>query len=541
VNKTKIDGYLLRAMVLTSASKLEIEKSQIDSLNVFPVPDGDTGTNMSLTLASAAKAVEGLSEKAGLADVAEAMAYGALMGARGNSGVILSQLLGGFTKAVNNHVEMDAQLLATAFSKGVAAAYKAVVKPIEGTILTVAREASEKLFSKVNENIDIVKAFEIFLNQGYNTLAMTPEMLPVLKQAGVVDAGGKGFLTVIEGMLAGFKGEKFEGILNESENYLKKASLPLKDFEISEENIEFQYCTELIIKKFKKSQEVPDDIRNFLEQKGDCVLVVPSDDIIKIHVHTNNPGLVLEFCCEIGSLHDIKIENMREQSQELQLSAPKKNLGVIAVSVGEGLNEIFKSLGVDYIITGGQTMNPSTEDILSAIEEVNAEEIIILPNNKNIILAAEQAVAISSKTAKVVTSKTIPQGIGALMAFNGELDLNTNLEKMMEATKHIKTGEVTYAVRDAQHGNLQIKAGQIIGIIDGEISVIAENTADVVVKILEQLLKNNEELVTLYFGKETSETQAQKLVDKLASFYSDIDFELHYGGQPLYHYLISIE
>jgi hypothetical protein len=541
VNTTKIKGYTLRAMVLTGAGKLEMEKSKIDSLNVFPVPDGDTGTNMSLTLASAARAVEKLSQDAELKEVAEAMAYGALMGARGNSGVILSQLLGGFSKAVSEVNEVDAFTLAKAFEKGVEAAYKAVVKPVEGTILTVAREASEKLMKEVCDNTDIVKALEIFLEQGYKTLAMTPEMLPVLKQAGVVDAGGQGFLTVIEGMLVGFKGEKIIGDFTREDKYQPSHSFPGNDFIINEESIKFQYCTEFIIRKNKAINVTADEIKIFLEKKGDCVLVVGTDDIIKIHVHTNNPGLVLEYCCNIGSLYNIKIDNMREQSKELQLSFPNKNLGVISVSTGEGINEIFKSLGVDYIITGGQTMNPSTEDILAAIEGVNANEIIILPNNKNIILAAQQAVSLSSKPAKVVTSKTIPQGISALMAFNGELDLLTNYKRMQDAINQVKTCEVTYAVRDAQHGEMSITTGQIMGIIEGEISIVGEDIEEVISKIMKKMITTNVELVTLYYGYEITKEQAEKLLDKIASFYPNVDFELHYGGQPLYYYLISIE
>lgn len=541
MNTTKIKGYTLRAMVLTGAGKLEMEKSKIDSLNVFPVPDGDTGTNMSLTLASAARAVEKLSQDAELKEVAEAMAYGALMGARGNSGVILSQLLGGFSKAVSEVNEVDAFTLAKAFEKGVEAAYKAVVKPVEGTILTVAREASEKLMKEVCDNTDIVKALEIFLEQGYKTLAMTPEMLPVLKQAGVVDAGGQGFLTVIEGMLVGFKGEKIIGDFTREDKYQPSHSFPGNDFIINEESIKFQYCTEFIIRKNKAINVTADEIKIFLEKKGDCVLVVGTDDIIKIHVHTNNPGLVLEYCCNIGSLYNIKIDNMREQSKELQLSFPNKNLGVISVSTGEGINEIFKSLGVDYIITGGQTMNLSTEDILAAIEGVNANEIIILPNNKNIILAAQQAVSLSSKPAKVVTSKTIPQGISALMAFNGELDLLTNYKRMQDAINQVKTCEVTYAVRDAQHGEMSITTGQIMGIIEGEISIVGEDIEEVISKIMKKMITTNVELVTLYYGYEITKEQAEKLLDKIASFYPNVDFELHYGGQPLYYYLISIE
>ncbi|KJS87567.1 MAG: hypothetical protein JM58_03830 [Peptococcaceae bacterium BICA1-8] len=528
-------------MVLTGASKIEIEKSKIDSLNVFPVPDGDTGTNMSLTLASAAKAVQKLPVDVDLSKAADAMAYGALMGARGNSGVILSQLLGGFAKALSKAEKIDAHLLAKAFNQGVDAAYKAVVKPVEGTILTVAREASESLSSKVTDETEITKAFEIYLEQGYHTLSKTPEMLPVLKQAGVVDAGGQGLLTVIEGMLAGFRGEIIqEKAIKEQKSYVTQ-TFPVSNFIINTNDIQFQYCTELIIKKMTESDITQEQIRGFLENKGDCVLVVGSDNITKIHIHTNNPGLVLEYCCKLGSLHDIKIENMREQSRELEIAVPNKNIGVIGVSTGEGINEIFRSLGVDFIITGGQTMNPSTENILSAMEDVNAKEIIILPNNKNIILAAQQAVQLSSKPAKVVTTKTIPQGISALMAFNGELNLNINYEKMQEAISFVKTCEITYAVRDAQHGDFFIKAGQNMGIIEGEIAYVSDEIEDVILSTLQKVINNQDGLITLYYGEDVTEAQAEELLQSISKLYPNVDFELHYGGQPLYYYLISVE
>ncbi|NLT95213.1 MAG: DAK2 domain-containing protein [Clostridia bacterium] len=544
MNKTHIDGNTLRAMILTGAGKLELEKSKIDGLNVFPVPDGDTGTNMSLTLASAAKAVEKLNPDATLSQVAEAMAYGALMGARGNSGVILSQLLGGFSKAVTGAAQIDIPLLAKAFSMGVEAAYKAVVKPVEGTILTVARESAEHLTSNLSKISDISQALKLLIEQGYRTLANTPEILPVLKQAGVVDAGGQGYLTFLEGMLSGFHGEVIEkGFVTTVEKKDDSDIIfpTVKDYIVNPADIKFQYCTEMIIKPFPENRTPHEEIRMFLEERGDCVLVVGTEKVIKIHVHTNNPGQVLEYCCQIGSLHDIKIENMREQSQEAQLVSPVKNIGVISVSTGEGINEIFRSLGVDQIITGGQTMNPSTQDILTAIEEANAKEIIILPNNKNIILAAQQAVNLSAKPAKVVTSKTIPQGISALMAFNGELDLETNFARMQEAITHIKTCEITYAVRDAQNGDLFIRSGQLMGLVDGEIVYVGDDMENVIMNTLKPVITDDDELITLYYGEGVTEEQAEVILQKISEIYPHADFELHYGGQPLYYYLISIE
>ncbi|MFZ5943521.1 MAG: DAK2 domain-containing protein [Bacillota bacterium] len=541
MNSKNIDGKILRTMVLTGAVKLEVEKFRIDSLNVFPVPDGDTGTNMSLTLFSAAKAIEKLPEEAQLTEVANALAYGALMGARGNSGVILSQLLGGFAKAIGDAKEIDTLLLAKCFKMGVEAAYKAVVKPIEGTILTVAREATDKLGNEVKDFTDIESCLESFLKQGYITLEKTPDMLPVLRQAGVVDAGGQGFLNIIEGMLEGFKGNKITAPIASEITAKGGHSVPVSQYKIIDEDIHFQYCTELIIKKHNHSSITTSEIRAFLEEKGDCVVVVEAEDIIKIHVHTNNPGLVLEYSCNLGTMHDIKIQNMREQSKEMQLKLPSKLIGVVAVGVGEGIGEIFRSLGVDYIITGGQTMNPSTEDIVTAINEVNAQQIIILPNNKNIILAAQQAVVLVEKPAQVISTKTIPQGISALMAFNGELDLETNYKKMQEASKNVRSCEITYAVRDAQHGDLFISSGQIMSIIDGEISHIGNEIHQVIVNSLDNLIINNNELITLYYGSDVSDEEAKELLKKLSSLFPDIDFELHYGGQPLYYYFISIE
>lgn len=535
----EITGSILGTMVITGARKLESEKSKIDNLNVFPVPDGDTGTNMSLTLISAARFVKKLPEDASLDEIAEAMSYGALMGARGNSGVILSQLLGGFSKAVKGQKEMDAILLAEAFEKGVEKAYKAVVKPIEGTILTVAREASSKLSSSVQKEMDLEEAVNIFLTQGYETLAKTPEMLPVLKQAGVVDAGGQGFLTVIEGMLAGLRGESVDTILEESFSGEKRnVNLNLND---KPSNIEFFYCTELLVRNFDKDKIDTNIIKKFLQEQGDSVVLVTTDDFIKIHVHTNNPGKVLDYCVQLGTLHNMKIENMQEQSENNQLMTPMKNIGIVAVSIGEGLNDIFKSLGVDYIITGGQTMNPSTEDLVEAINQVNAEKVIILPNNKNIILSAEQAIGLTQKPSSVLKTKTIPQGIGALMAFNGENDIETNLEKMQEAITYIKSGEVTYAVRDAKQGERDIKSGQILGIEEGKITELGEDVNKVVIKLVDRLIEEEEELVTLYYGEDITENQAEELIDILSSNHPDVDFELHYGGQPLYYYLISVE
>lgn len=535
--KKAVNGYGLRSMFIIGANRLENEKNNIDKLNVFPVPDGDTGTNMALTLNSAIKSLHNLSKDVSLEKVAKDMAHGALMGARGNSGVILSQLLSGFAKALENVEELNPFFLAKAFQKGVEAAYNAVVKPIEGTILTVAREASEKLNSSLSEDLTLEEGLNIFLTAGYNSLAKTPEILPVLKQAGVVDAGGKGFLIFVEGMLESL--DDNAKIVNLSDFSLdKNKNLALQEGNSYKQDINFRYCTELIIKNFSKDTNI-NNLRKKLQKIGDSIVVVGSEELIKIHIHSNNPGIVLEQALALGTLHNIKIDNMEEQSQEVQLFTNKK-IGVIAVSAGDGLTEIFKSLGVDYIITGGQTMNPSTEDIVNAIEQINAEKVIILPNNKNIILSAEQAVKLVSKPSSIVKTKTIPQGIGALMAFNGELDLVTNVKRMNEAISFIKTGEVTYAIRDAYHGQTEIKAGNVLGILEGDIVELGEELESVALNLIEKIIED-EELVTIYYGQDVKEDEAESLLNKLSDLYTDIDFELHYGGQPLYYYFISAE
>lgn len=533
-----IDGSIFGTMIIAGANKLQKEKTYIDNLNVFPVPDGDTGTNMSLTLLSAAKAVKKLSGEAGLDEVAQAMSYGALMGARGNSGVILSQLLSGFAKYLKNQSTLEAGNLAEAFSLGVKEAYQAVANPIEGTILTVARQASEKLSSEVNEDLSIVEAFEILLKEGYKSLAKTPDMLPVLKQAGVVDAGGQGLLTMLEGMLTVLKGDEIDNNLTLESAASKEAKYSEANYQ--QVNLDFPYCTEFIINDLKTTFDY-DKTREFLLSVGDSVVLVEQEDLIKIHVHTDNPGKVLDFAIGIGSLNNIMIDNMSIQSQSKEISIPLQNIGIIAVSSGEGINNILTSLGVDYIIQGGQSMNPSTEDILAAINSTNAKEIIILPNNKNIVLAAEQAVKLANKPSGLVATTSIPQAIAALMAFNGENDFKINIQKMSENISSIKTAEVTYAVRDAIQDDLHIKKHQIIGITEGVITYISEDISDVVETIVQQLIEDDEELITIYYGQEIFKEDAEKLINHLAQKYDHLDFELHFGGQPLYYYLISAE
>lgn len=536
----RIDGHTWTKLIVASSKYLEARKSRVDSLNVFPVPDGDTGTNMSLTLSSAAKAAQ-MKEYTQISAAAKAISYGALMGARGNSGVILSQILAGFAKKAEDYDELETLDFADALESATKTAYQAVSNPVEGTILTVSREASYAAGAaakKSGSTIDMV--LEAAYNAAVDTLKLTPTMLPVLQQAGVVDAGGQGLVFILEGMLKTLRGE----IIDITPVYEKETLQ--ENFQVSFESVpenflEFQYCTEFILKK-KESDLHLDDIRSYLFNKGNCLLVVGNQETGKIHIHTNNPGQVLEFCTALGSLHEVQIHNMAEQSQEMQTKAKAlKHQGLISVSSGPGLDDIFKSLGVDVIIQGGQTMNPSTQDFLGAINQVLAEEIIILPNNSNIILAAQQAASVASKPVQVVTTKAITQGIASLMAFNAEHDLNDNRIKMEEAGKQITSIEITYAVRDAQYDGVDILKGQILGIADSTLVYAGDQVAVVVEEMLKKYLNPVHELVTIYYGEDISEGEARQLVEEFAHTWPEVDFELHYGGQPLYYYLISIE
>lgn len=539
-----MDGLLWSRLVQVSGSYLEKHKKIVDALNVFPVPDGDTGTNMSLTMNSAAGVAAQKNEEKQVGLAAKQVAYGALMGARGNSGVILSQIFAGFAKKAESYHELDAHAFAEALTVAVHTAYQAVTNPVEGTILTVSRAASEAAVEAAalpNSNIRTV--LEASYERALTTLGKTPEMLPVLKQAGVVDAGGKGFVFILEGMLKYLRGEEIENIVSQNE----EADLPktveetvkLEDFQ--GQSLQYQYCTEFILKK--KEQDISqDEIRNFISDKGDCVLVVGNPEITKIHIHTNHPGKILDFCTGLGSLHEIQIHNMCEQSEEMQSKARAvKHLGIVSVAMGTGLAEIFKSLGVDIIISGGQTMNPSTQDFLDAIDKILAEEVLILPNNGNVILAAKQAAGAATKPVEVVTTKTIPQGIAALMAYNSQYDITHNKNKMEEASKQIITIEITYAVRDARYNGHNIVKDQILGLVDDELTITGSDIPTVLQEVIKQNLQPNHELMTIYYGEDVKEAEARKVVEELSSKYSALDFELHFGGQSLYYYLISLE
>ena len=547
-----IDAKLLARMFLAGAKNLEVKKECINELNVFPVPDGDTGTNMTLTIMSAVKEVNNL-EDVQMTSLAKAISSGSLRGARGNSGVILSQLLRGFTKGIRDLEELDAVALARAVDKGVETAYKAVMKPKEGTILTVARGVADKALELAEDAEDLQTFLEDVLEEGRRVLAKTPDMLPVLKEAGVVDSGGQGLMVVLEGAFDAFMGKEvdltFDG--GESAKVVKITSQ-------AEADIKFGYCTEFIIvlnKEFTAEDEV--DFKAYLSSLGDSIVCVADDEVVKIHVHTNDPGLAIQRALTYGSLSRIKIDNMREEHQEKLIKdaekiaaqqaeeaakAPKKEVGFISVSIGEGFGQIFRDLGVDYLIEGGQTMNPSTEDMLNAISKVNAEHIFILPNNKNIILAANQAKALTKdKDIIVIPTKTVPQGITAVINYVPEKSVEDNEKDMTEEITRVKTGQITYAVRDTHIDDKEIHEGDIMGIGDHGMLAVGKEVAAVAKETVEQMVDDETELISIYYGEGFTEEEAEKLAGELEEQYDYCDVEVNCGGQPIYYCIISVE
>lgn len=552
-----INTEMLRKMFLAGAANLEAKKEFINELNVFPVPDGDTGTNMTLTIMSAAKEVQAL-ENPDMISMAKAISSGSLRGARGNSGVILSQLLRGFTKEIRDHKEIDTVILARACDRATATAYKAVMKPKEGTILTVAKGISQKAEELAETTDDLEVFLPEVIKYAEQVLAETPELLPVLKEAGVVDSGGQGLLEVIHGAYDAFLGKEIDYTAIESGSGVKT----VKPDQQTEAEIKFGYCTEFIImtdKAFEDRDET--ELKAYLESIGDSIVCVADDDIVKIHVHTNDPGLAIQKALTYGQLSRIKIDNMREEHQEKLIrdaekiaaqqtkaaeikkkKEPRKSVGFIAVSIGEGMNEIFRELGVDYIIEGGQTMNPSTDDMLTAIDEVNADHIFILPNNKNIILAANQAQSLTKdKDIIVIPTKTVPQGITAVISYMPESDVDANLEAMQEAVKHVKTGQVTYAVRDTKIDDKVIHEGDIMGIGDQGILSVGQSVEETAKDMLAQLVDEDSELISLYYGQDINEEDAAKFAQSVEELYPDIDVDVHMGGQPIYYYVLSVE
>ena len=557
-----IDAPLLKKMFLAGASNIETKKEYINELNVFPVPDGDTGTNMSMTIMSAAREVSAI-EDVTMASLAKAISSGSLRGARGNSGVILSQLFRGFTKEIIECDVIDVTILANAVSHAAETAYKAVMKPKEGTILTVAKGAARKAMELVGETDDIVYFVDEVIKYMKEVLAQTPEMLPVLKTAGVVDSGGQGLVEVVEGAYNALIGKEADiNISIPSAKPNLDAVASSGGTKLEDVDIKFGYCTEFIImleKKFDDKDEKK--FKAYLESIGDSIVCVADDDIVKIHVHTNDPGLAIQKALTYGSLTKMKIDNMREEHnerfgntttasakiEEVETKVPvqemaRKNVGFIAVSIGDGLNEIFEGLGADYIIKGGQTMNPSTEDMLNAIDNINADNIFILPNNGNIILAAEQAKSIvEDKNIIVVPAKTIAQGITALISYVEDCSVEDNLKSMVEVIGNVKTGQVTYAVRDTELDGKVIKQNDIMGIGDKVIEAVGQDISEVTCELVDKMIDDESELVSIYYGEDIKEEEASELSKKIEEKYPDLDVELNYGGQPIYYYILSVE
>lgn len=548
---TSIDAKLLQKMFLAGAKNLEAKKEWINELNVFPVPDGDTGTNMTLTIMSAAKEVSSI-ENPDFVTLSKAISSGSLRGARGNSGVILSQLFRGFTKEIKEVTEVNAEVIAKSFERAVETAYKAVMKPKEGTILTVVKAGAQKALDIItNEDTDdIIKFCDDVMESMEEALLMTPELLPVLKQAGVVDSGGEGLMTFLRGAIDALNGRvsDFTITVGGSSKVIKASTTASQE----EVDIKFGYCTEFIIMLERNADVVEAQLKEYLQKIGDCVVVVADDDIVKVHVHTNDPGLAIQKALTYGSLTSMKIDNMREEHHEKvirdsekqadEVQAERKEDGFIVVSAGEGLSEIFKDFNVDYIIEGGQTMNPSTEDMLEAIDKVNAENIYILPNNGNIILAAEQAKTLTEdKNIVIIPTKNIPQGIAALINYIPGNSVEDNTENMTSEMLDIKSGQVTYAVRDTNMDGKDIKQGDFMGLTDKTIVSVAGTVNDAALELIDSMIDEDSELVSLYYGEELSEEEAEKLADDIMEKHEDVEVEIQYGGQPVYSYFISVE
>ena len=551
---------VLAKMFLAGAQNIEAKKDYINELNVFPVPDGDTGTNMSMTIMSAAKEVTALNNPE-MKDLAKAISSGSLRGARGNSGVILSQLLRGFTKAIKEEKEIDVLALAAACQRARDTAYKAVMKPKEGTILTVASGIATKAAEMAEETDDLEVFIPAVIEYAEEVLNKTPEMLPVLKEAGVVDSGGQGLLEVIKGGYDAFLGKEIDYSSIKPSTSVTVNKVNAEDTA----DIKFGYCTEFIILTEKEfTEEDEHEFKKFLSSIGDSIVCVADDDVVKIHVHTNDPGLAIQKALTYGQLSKMKIDNMREEHQEKLIrdaeklaeeqakeeaayeekktAEPRKAMGFITVSIGAGMNEIFKELGADYIIEGGQTMNPSTEDMLNAIDQVNADMVFILPNNKNIILAANQAKSlVEDKEIIVIPTKTVPQGITAIINFMPDADAKTNEEAMLEEIKNVKTGQMTYAVRDTHIDDKEIHEGDIMGIGDSGILAVGKDLEETTKELIANLVDEDSELISIYYGEEVSEEEAEKFAGEIEELYPDVDVDIQFGGQPIYYYVVSVE
>ncbi|WP_286231457.1 DAK2 domain-containing protein [Neobacillus mesonae] len=557
---TALDGKRFAEMVIQGANNLSANAKMVDALNVFPVPDGDTGTNMNLSMTSGAKEVKNNVQEH-IGKVGSALSKGLLMGARGNSGVILSQLFRGFAKAIESKTVISGSEFAHALEAGVETAYKAVMKPVEGTILTVAKDAAKKAVQTADTSEDIIVIMEAVLSEAKASLKRTPELLPVLKEVGVVDSGGQGLVCVYEGFLAELKGETVSGSVSVAPSMDELVSAEHHksvQSHINTEDIEFGYCTEFMVRfeqdKTAKHPFNEENFRNDLSQYGDSLLVISDDELAKVHIHSEQPGEVLTYGQRYGNLINMKIENMRQQHSNIvgetktplaadrtKVSKEKQEYGIIAVSMGAGIADLFKSIGANAVIEGGQTMNPSTEDIVKAIEQVNAKKVFILPNNKNIIMAAEQAVQVSEDEIYVIPSKTVPQGLSALLAFNPSADAETNVDSMKEALQSVKTGQVTYAVRDTQIEGLEIEKDDFMGIAEGKIVIKDKDKAEAAKNLLSQMLDEDSEILTIIYGEDVTEAEVEELTGFVEETFSDVEVEIHNGRQPLYSFIFSIE
>lgn len=563
----KIDGHLFARMIQEGAKNLERNVKTVDALNVFPVPDGDTGTNMNLSFTSGVNEMNKKKSRS-VSEVSKALSKGLLMGARGNSGVILSQLFRGFGKAIENSEELNAKQFSNALQLGVETAYKAVMKPVEGTILTVAKDAAKAAYKKIKLTNDITELMEAVLKEAKASLQRTPDLLPILKQVGVVDSGGQGLVYVYEGFLSVLKGESIineqtekaldlgqDSVNNKEEHVRSEVTEMMAAGLLSVDDIVYGYCTEFMIRlaPSKADQFNEDQFRQNIDQFGDSLLVISDEELVKVHIHTEELHKVMELAQDFGQLTNIKIENMREQflaiqdssvnerTKEEKVEKESKPFGIITVSMGDGIAEIFKSLGADVVIAGGQTMNPSTQDFVKASEQIYAQNIFILPNNGNVILAAEQSAELVNTSVTVIPTKNVPQGLAALLRFNATASLDENKELMLQAKDQITAGQVTYAIRDTKIDDVEIKKDQFMGIMNGKIVISAEDMLNCTIKLITQMVTEVSEIITLIYGEDVQEGNADQLVEYLEKEYPDLEIELHYGGQPVYSYLISVE
>ena len=557
---TALDGKRFAEMIIQGANHLSANAKMVDALNVFPVPDGDTGTNMNLSMTSGAKEVKNNVQEH-IGKVGVSLSKGLLMGARGNSGVILSQLFRGFSKAIEAKAIINGNEFAGALEAGVETAYKAVMKPVEGTILTVAKDAAKKAVQTAQKSNDIVVIMEDVLKEAKASLKRTPDLLPVLKEVGVVDSGGQGLVCVYEGFLAELKGEKLPDspeVMPSMDELVNAEHHKSVQGHINTEDIEFGYCTEFMVRfeteKIAKHPFNETTFRNDLSNYGDSLLVISDDDIVKVHIHSEQPGEVLTYGQRYGNLINMKIENMRQQHSNIvgethtplatavkETPKEKQGYGIVAVSMGSGVADLFKSIGAHAVIEGGQTMNPSTEDIVKAVKEVNAKKVFILPNNKNIIMAAEQARDVSDEEIYVIPSKTVPQGLSALLVFNPSADAEANTTAMTEALSHVKTGQITFAVRDTQIDGLDIETGDFMGIAEGKIVVKNKDKEKAAEDLLSKMLDEDSEILTIIYGEDVTEEELSQLTEFVEEKFSDVEIEVHNGKQPLYSYIFSIE